>query len=238
MTDPIQAPRKRGRQRRPSTGLSFDPCWFDAPPERSSLYYPAFAPASRAVQAILRSELPQIYLADIERFRDTRMIYPLLVYAASRPFPGQPRTEFTYDILNRAIMKKFHFSVGVNLPVVLASVSERLRNAGMDDVARHYRPDNARVIMSTVERLKVCRRRLESLLVSETLMVNSLLLFAGSKSLPPSAQARIMEKCEKVWLSRLRRLFAKQDYTQLAPQLLAAATEAFKSYMSSSIEAA
>jgi hypothetical protein len=125
-------------------------------------------------------------------------------------------------------MRKFHLSVGRSLPAVLAAVSARLRAAGMGDVAVHYRPERARTIMATVDRLKICRRRLEALLVTETLMMNHLLLFAGSHSLPPAAQTKIVAKCEKVWLSRLRRLFAKQDYTFLGPEILALATEALR----------
>lgn len=211
--------------------LSFDRCWFNAPHERSPLYFPAFVRVSIAVQAMLRRALPERYLSEIDRFRDTRMIYPLLVYAASRPFPGQPRTEFTYDVLNRTLMRKFYLSVGRNLPATLAAISSRLRAAGMNDVAAHYRPDRARNIMATVERLKICRRRLEALLVTETLMMNHLLLFAGSGSQPARERTRIASKCEKVWLSRLRRLFARQDYTFLAPEILAAATAALKSQM-------
>jgi hypothetical protein len=74
-----------------ATKLSFDPCWFDAPHERLHDYFPAFIRVSVAVQAALRRALPQRYLTEIERFRDTRMIYPLLVYTASRPCPGDPR---------------------------------------------------------------------------------------------------------------------------------------------------
>lgn len=229
MTERIQAPGVHAAAPHNAVRLTFDRCWFDAPHERSHDYFPVFVRVSIAVQGMLRRALPERYLAEIEHFRDTRMIYPLLVYAASRPFPGQPRTEFTYDILNRAIMRKFYLSVGRNLPAVLAGVSARLRAAGMGDVAKHYRPDQARAIMATVDRLKTCRRRLEALVVTETLMMNHLLLFAGSRSLPARERTKIVSKCEKVWLSRLRRLFAKQDYTFLAPEILAVATKVLKS---------
>ena len=218
--------------------LDFDPCWFEAPYERSQQYFPAFVRVSIAVQATLRRRLQESYLAEIQRFRDTRMIYPLLVYAASRPFPGQPRTEFTYDVLNQALMHKFQLSVVRNLPDLLADVWARLRAAAMADVAAYYRPERVRTIIATVDRLKICRRRLEALLVTETLMVNHLLLFAGSGSLPPNLQKKIVAKCEKVWLSRLRRLFAKQDYTFLGPEILAIATDALKCELSATVQAA
>jgi hypothetical protein len=228
MTQTIQVPTNLAAFR-PAVSLSFDRAWFRAPNERSRLYYPAFIRVSIAFQTTLRRVLPELHLSEIERFRDTRMVYPLLVYAASRPFPGQPRTEFTYDVVNRVLMRKFHLSVGRNLPAVLVDVAARLRAAGMGDVAKSYRPDRARIIIATVENLKICRRRLEALLVTETLMMNHLLLFAGSGSLGVAERMRITAKCEKVWLARLRRLFAKQDYTFLAPEILDVATAALKS---------
>lgn len=229
MTEPVQITDAPAFEFPDGFTLSFDPCWFQAPRERSLAYFPAFARVSIVLQTMLRRAIPAIHLSEIEHFRDTRMIYPLLVYVASRPFPGEPKTEFTYDVVDRVLMRKFYNSVGHNLPIVLAEVWERLRAAGMADVAVHYRPSRASVIMATVIKLKVCRRRLEALLVSETLMVNQLLLFAGSATLEPKLRASIAAKCEKIWLSRLRRLFAKQDYTALGPDLMAAATEALKS---------
>ena len=206
--------------------LSFGPCWFEAPPERTPLFFPTYTRISVALQAELRSALPALYLADLERFRTTRTVYPLLVYAASRPFPGQPRTDFTYDILNPALMRRFYFSVRQSLPRLLNEVSARLRANGMSEVARHYRPDRSRELIATVDRLKLCRRRLESLLVAETWMINDLIGFAGSGALAPRARARIAAKIGKQWLSRLRCLWAGQSFTMLGPELVAAVTGA------------
>src|SRR5258708_1689671 len=88
----------------------FPPPWFDAPPESSTVFFPAFVRVSMALQAELRRLLPELFLSDLDRFEDVQMVYPLLVYGASRPFPGEPRTDFTYDILNRDMMKMFYFS--------------------------------------------------------------------------------------------------------------------------------
>lgn len=211
---------------RAGVALSFGPCWFEAPPERTPLFFPTYTRVSMALQAELRSALPLAYLADLERFRNTRTIYPLLVYASSRPFPGQPRIDFTYDVLNPALMRRFYFSVRHNLPRILNEVSARLRANGMSDVARHYRPDRSRELIATVDRLKMCRRRLESLLVAETWMINDLIGFAGSGALAPRVRTRIAAKIGKQWLSRLRCLWAGQDFTFLGPQLVSAVTGA------------
>ncbi len=209
-----------------ATTLSFEPIWFEAPAERTPQFFPAYMRISVAMQTVLRRAIPQTHLADLEQFRDTRATYPLLVYAASRPFAGQPRTDFTYDILNKSLMRKFYFSVGQNLPGVLAEVVERLRAAGMDDVAADYRPDHARRIVDLVMRLQTTRRRLEALLVAETLLVNDLIAFAGSGGATAKAQAKLAAECAKTWLSKLSRLYDRQDYGWLAGGLLGAATEA------------
>src|SRR5271165_868308 len=107
--------------------LSFAPSWFEAPRERTPSFFPTYIRVSVAVQACLRRRLPEIYLDDIQRFRDTRMVYPLLVYAASRPFSSQSRTDFSYDILNPKLMRRFHYSVRQNMPRLLDQASQRLR---------------------------------------------------------------------------------------------------------------
>jgi hypothetical protein len=206
--------------------LTFEPCWFNAPPERTAQFFPAFVRVSTAVQAALRCTLPETYLADTTLFRDTRMVYPLLIYAASRPYNTRLRTDFTYDILNPDLMRKFYFSVRLNLPRILADVNARLRAAGMNDLARQYRPERSADIIEIVNRLRVCRRRLEALLITETRMVNDLIRFSGIATRPEKERAQIAARCEKQWLTKLRRLWARRDYTALGPGILSAATTA------------
>lgn len=206
--------------------LTFEPCWFNAPPERTAEFFPAFVRVSTAVQGALRRTLPEVYLADTTLFRDTRMVYPLLIYAASRPYNTRLRTDFTYDILNPDLMRKFYFSVRLNLPKVLADVNARLHAAGMNDLARQYRPEKSADIIEIVNRLRICRRRLEALLITETRMVNDLIRFSGIATRSAKERDKIAARCEHQWLAKLRRLWARRDYTSLAPGILAAATSA------------
>jgi hypothetical protein len=208
--------------------LSFDGSWFNAPPERSGQFLPVFFQVSVAVQAALRRAVPALYFSDLQVFRDTRMAYPMLVYAASRPFRGETRTDFTYDILNRALMRRFYVSAGHGLPLLLRDVCERLRAAGMDDVAKNYRPELAPDILIIVDHLKLCRRRLEAMLHSEMVMVDNLTSFAGSRALRPAQRRKLISKCERVWLSRLDRLYARKDFSSVGPGVLAAATDALR----------
>jgi hypothetical protein len=203
--------------------LSFDSCWFEAPRERTPSFFPTFIRVSVAIQTRLRRRLPEIYLADIERFRDTRMVYPLLVYAASRPFSSQSRTDFSYDILNSKLMRRFHYSVRRNLPKTLEQVSQRLRAAGMDDVAKHYREVKSSEIIELVDRLKICRRRLEAVLVAEARLIDALFQFAGSNGLPPKARTKVIANVSKEWLLLLRGLYARKDFRMIGPELVAVA---------------
>ncbi len=209
--------------------LSFDSCWFEAPRERTPSFFPTFIRVSVAIQTRLRRRLPEIYLADIERLRDTRMVYPLLVYAASRPFSSQSRTDFSYDILNPKLMRRFHYSVRQNMPRLLEQSSLRLREAGMDDVAKQYRAVKSSEIIELVDRLKICRRRLEAVIVAETRLIDALFQFAGGDSLTPKARTKVIGGVSKEWLSVLRRLYARKDFRTLAPELVTEAGDIMRS---------
>jgi hypothetical protein len=210
----------------PIPDLAFPHQWFDAPPETSAEFFPAFVRVSMALQAELRRLLPNLYLSDAKRFENTHMAYPLLVYGASRPFPGEPRTDFTYDILNREMMKMFYFSARTDLPAMLSSIWKRLRAAGLQEIAVKYRPDRSKRIIAAVQRLRGERRRLNQILTMETRMVNDLIGFAGTKNLSLFRQQVVSRRIHKAIVMRLRRIFAKYDFTALVREIIDAITPA------------
>jgi len=212
--------------------LSFESCWFKLPPERTADFLPKFVAVSVAVQAALRRAVPRLYFADVNRFRDTRMAYPLLVYAASRPYRADSRTDYTYDILNPALMRRFYHGVALFLPGLLQKVSERLNAQDMHDVAKFYRPENAREIIQMVDGRKLCRRRMEALVFAETVMVDNLIPFAGGQALSRSACQKRAAKCGKLWTSKLLRLYARKDFTAIGAEILDAATQALRKALS------
>jgi hypothetical protein len=179
-----------------------------------------------ALQAELRRLLPGLFLSDLERFENIHMVYPLLVYGASRPFPGAPRTDFTYDILNREMMKAFYFSARNDLPAMLASIWKRLRAAGMRELAVNYRPDRSKRIIASVQRLKRERRRLNHILTMETRMVNDLIGFSGTSNLSPFKKQQVARRIRKALIMRLRRIYAKHDFTALVEEIIKAITPA------------
>ncbi len=208
--------------------LSFHPRWFDVPLETSIHFFPTFVRVSMALQEQLRRVLPECYLSDLERFKDIQMVYPLLVYSASHPFPGEPRTDLTYDVLNRDMMRSFYFSVRQELPTLLRPIFRRLRAAGLKEIAAYYRPDRSTRIITMVQRLKKTRRRLYHIVMMEGRMVNDLAAFAGSRELRPRMQIRIANQCRKRLLMGLRRIYAKYDFTGPAQEIVDRITEVLR----------
>ena len=70
------------------------------PRERDPGFFHVYSAVSVAVQRVLRQWLPYVYFSDIENYDDLGQAFPLLVYQSLRPFPGQSRGEFTYDVLS------------------------------------------------------------------------------------------------------------------------------------------
>jgi|SRR5579859_2505941 len=123
--------------------LNFSAAWFALPTEGTKDFFPAFVRISVALQTELRRILPEQQFSKIERFEDPHLVNPLLVFAASRPLRARYRTDLAWDTLNKKMMKSFYFTVRSKLPHVLAPVYRRLREAGMNEVARKYRPDRS-----------------------------------------------------------------------------------------------
>lgn len=115
--------------------------WKRAPRETHRDYFRVWQHVSVELQKALRCWIPELYFADLDRFEDRAAAYPVILYAASRPCYGRPKTDFTYEIaewdvsLNLALR-----SVGNSTRQVLAAIERRLREAGRHDLAIRYRP--------------------------------------------------------------------------------------------------
>jgi hypothetical protein len=72
--------------------LAMHPAWTGAPDESHAEYFRTWQAVSLAVQKALRCWIPEIYFGDPARYEDRDAAFPLLVYAASRPCRGRPRT--------------------------------------------------------------------------------------------------------------------------------------------------
>ena len=205
---------------------ALQPCWLEAPLERSPLFFPAFVKISLAIQAALRERVPSAYIVGAAMFENTRVIYPMLVYRASRPFHGKGRADLTYDVLDENMMERFFRKARRNLGTVLSSVVTRLKSDARDDLVRLYEPARAGEIIVSVQKTRKSRSLLYDLLVGESALVNELRQLAGFGSLKSRDRAKKSAELFKAWNAHLRRLCPGRDYRYLGPELLDMASAA------------
>jgi hypothetical protein len=146
--------------------------WRSEPPERDPLYFRTWQRVSVALQKSLRSWIPKWYFDDLQRFEDRDSAHQFLVYAACRPCFGRPRTEFTYDLADVAVLDSALYNVGRSLQTVLRAVEIRLSEAGMPELGRRYSPVWNQDIQRAVKRNP---KRLIGLLAAEAKVVNAVI---------------------------------------------------------------
>jgi len=203
-----------------------DPSWLSLPAERSAAFLPIFARISVALQSTLRERVPPLYFQNLERFRDWKSAYPMLVYQASRPFRGRVRTELTYDVLNPRLMAVLFRRAKGNLGPLLEQTEAVLRAEGQAGVAAHYSSKRTLEIIQSVQRLSVPRRYLYRLVRCESALVDAVVDLSGLGTLSAREQAKRLKGFRKKWHFQLRRLYPSSDFSALASVLLEAATEA------------
>lgn len=115
--------------------------WNRSPKETASDYFRVWQHVAVELQKALRRWIPELYFADLKRFEDRAAAYPVILYAASRPCHGRPKTEFTYDIAEPAVTLETALrAIGNATRKVLAPSERRLRAAGRNDLAVRYLP--------------------------------------------------------------------------------------------------
>jgi hypothetical protein len=202
--------------------------WNSAPDERCPAFFKAFAVVSLAVQRRLRECVPELFLADTEIFAHPSLVYPMLMYAASRPFRPRSRTELTYDALDDSWIGRFANASKRSLAPLLQQVHDRLeREQSFDDI-RSYRPRRAAQAIRTVRKLKKSQSLLLDLVAGEAALVNDLVQLAGLAALPPLAREKQVARFFRNFENHLRRMFRRCDLTPLAPLLLQTASEALE----------
>jgi hypothetical protein len=194
--------------------LATHPAWIGAPHECHPAYFRSWQAVSLAVQKELRRGIPEIYFRDPARYEDRDAAFPLLVYAASRPCRGRPRTEFTYDVADAEVLPRALHQIGASLQSVLETVERGLYDGGRPALARRYAPRWHQDVLRAVQRKP---RPLLGLLGDEAAVVNALVgLGSGSEmqAVKPFARSVTMA---------LRTMYGK-DLRPLAFRLLEEAT--------------
>jgi hypothetical protein len=203
--------------------LATHPAWTGAPDERHPAYFPTWRAVSLAVQQALRCWIPETYFRDPARYEDRPAAFPLLVYAASRPCLGRPRTEFTYDVADTEVLPRALHQIGASLQSVLQTVERSLYDGGRPALARRYAPRWHQDVLRAVQRKP---RPLLSLLGDEAAVVNALVgLGSGRKmqGVKPFARSASMA---------LRTMYG-EDLRPLSLRLMEEATRALETEVNS-----
>ncbi len=194
--------------------LTADPSWQMAPRERDLQFFPVWQRVSVALQRAFREWVSEIYFRDITRFEDRTHAYPIIVYQASRPCFGRPRTEFTYDAADPDSLKAAWRLTGRVLKDNLALIEQRLHAAGKSALARRYAPIWAEDIMRSVN---LCPRPFIELVAQESAVINALIEMGASQSL------QAVKPFSKTASTSLRRM-AGMDLRALGLKALAETT--------------
>ena len=150
--------------------LATNAAWMGAPDELHAKHFQTWQGVSVALQKALRTWIPEIHFRDPARYEDRDAAYPLLVYAASRPCRGRPRTEFTYDIADPEALPCALKLIGTSLQNVLGAVEQRLYECGRPELARRYAPRWHQDVLRAVQKRP---RPLIGLLGDEGVLVNA-----------------------------------------------------------------
>lgn len=152
--------------------LATHPAWINAPDELQPQYFQTWQGVSQALQRALRTWLPEAYFQDPASFDDRDAAFPMLVYAASRPCRGRPRTEFTYDVVDEETLPNAFHLIGSSLQAVLEKVERRLYECGRPVLARRYAPRWHQDVLRAVQKKP---RQFLGLLGDEAAVVNAVI---------------------------------------------------------------
>ncbi len=191
------------------------PAWTGAPGDGDARHFAVWRAVSVALQEALRVWLPEMYLRDASRFEDRDSAYAFLVYAASRPFPGRSKTEFTYDVADSGTLPEALRMTKQALREVLAQTEKRLHECHRPELARRYAPVWQEDIAREVLRHP---RRLFEILGSEGTLVNAVVQLGSAHSMTA------VKPFAKAACSALRSV-CRQDFRSLVMRALNTATE-------------
>lgn len=188
--------------------------WRRAPSEHDPRYFRCWQRVSLALQEALRQWIPQVYFRDESRFEDREDAYQVLAYAASQPSHGEARTEFTYDVADRATLGLALRNTGRRMQAVLGPVELRLRAGGRPELSRRYAPV---WYLDVLVAVRARHRLLIALLAAESKLIDVLIDLGAVRD------DEAVKRFERIANASLRSV-AGTDFRELIPRILAEAT--------------
>jgi len=199
--------------------------WNFAPDDRSPDYFRQFSAVSLAVQRCLRERVPPVFLA-VAIFERPSLVYPVLMYAASRPFRPRFPHEFAYDPIDVSWFVRFVKASKRGLSPQLRDVYDRMDREQAGKLSRPYGPRRVARAIRIVRKFKRSQTLLSNLVAGEAALVDDLLRLAGLGQLPERDRKKVTARFFRDFHLHLRHMCNLCDLRPLAPALVAAATQA------------
>ncbi len=200
--------------------------WNKAPQESSPDFFRTFRAISLAVQKCLRERVPPVFLADARIFEEPNLVYPMLMYSASRPFRPAAWIDLTYDPIDASWFIHFAKTSERGLAPRLRAVYDRLQREQAGDVSLPYGPRRAAKAIRAVRKYRQSQVLLSRLVAGEAALVADLERLAGLGALEPRERKECEARFFRNFRTHLKRMCPRCDLTPLAPVVLQAATEA------------
>ena len=208
--------------------------WLETPGERDADFFAVFSQVSMAVQTAMRRWLPYAYFQDLGHYETLGAAFPLLVYQYSRPYGGQPRSNFSYDAMSEESMAQVRRTATRGLREALGGIQRLLEAAGRKSTAEFYAAGQAQSMAASVGRSP---RQLQSLIVADAFFMDALVKLAvtggqiaAAMPTDPQGAVRMLTRFSaefvRTFHMRLRRLYAGQDFVAFGSLLLVEATNA------------
>ncbi len=208
--------------------------WLRAPGERDPLFFDVYSKVSVAVQRALRRWLPYVYFSDLSRFENPALAYSLLFYRSTYPCSGKPRSDFAYGLVTEARPGVARPWAARPLASAMGRAERLLIAGGRRDLARCYRPWDAREVLAGI---LLRPRFINELLTNDEFFIERMvgLGLAGrglsSRSgVSPLRRAKdlsiVIEEFSAAVNRKLRRAYGGQQAVSLGSLLMVEATRA------------
>ena len=187
--------------------------WLNTPRERNSHYYDIFSPLALAVQYAARRWMLAAYALGPDELADFEIGGDVLVYAATRPHAEKRVRDFSYDVLNAEMMDTAFSRAARRVRPLLKLAYKSLMKAGREDDARCYLRDELRPDAKRLAQRAQRRNRVRGMLVTEGVLIYSMIRFASRLKSLDSAQAvtAAVNELTHDFDERIRRLFFVVD---------------------------
>ncbi len=183
-----------------------DEIWKAAPSSSSGNFLRFASQVSVNLQETLRVWLPLLWFRDTAQFHDFPLSASLLIYSCCRVFTPRNKQSYTFDVLDGDTNRAILYSARRNICRTLESICTMLTQLG-HPCARQYAPLHWDRILAAYQRKP---QILQAILVAEREIVEEYVRRPGLMQQP-----QLLEKSDTMLNRRLKKLFAKKDFTHL-----------------------